>query len=122
MRCDRDGDGDGDRDRDRERGESFRETRAGAGCPSPRSPRRTSSSKRPLASATRGWRSLAAVMRDGLRRLGRQRPFCHIPPPSEIDWGLFLAAFAGSEGKTLSHITGRKGGQNMATEVRRFGM
>ena len=31
---------------------------------------------------------------------------CHILPPSEIDWGLFWAVFAGSEGKHLFHIIG----------------
>ena len=31
---------------------------------------------------------------------------CHILPPSEIDWGLFLADFAGSEGKSLFHRIG----------------
>ena len=34
---------------------------------------------------------------------------CHILPPSEIDWGLFLAVFTGSEGKHLFHRIGRKG-------------
>ena len=31
---------------------------------------------------------------------------CHILPPFEIDWGLFSAVFAGSEGKSLIHRIG----------------
>ena len=31
---------------------------------------------------------------------------CHILPPSEIDWRLFLAVFTGSEGKHLFHRIG----------------
>ena len=31
---------------------------------------------------------------------------CHILPPSEIDWGLFLAVFTGLEGKHLFHRIG----------------
>ena len=31
---------------------------------------------------------------------------CHILPPSEIDWGLCLAVFAGSEGTYLFHRSG----------------
>ena len=34
---------------------------------------------------------------------------CHILPPSEIDVGLCLAAFAGSGGKYLFHRIGKKG-------------
>ena len=34
---------------------------------------------------------------------------CHVLPPSEIDGGLFLAVFTGSEGKKLFHRIGRKG-------------
>ena len=34
---------------------------------------------------------------------------CHIIPLSEIDVGLFWAAFAGLEGKYLFHRIGRKG-------------
>ena len=38
----------------------------------------------------------------------------HILPHSEINFGLCLAVFAGSEGKYLFHRIGRKG-RNMAT-------
>ena len=43
----------------------------------------------------------------GLRKAGTQLAHtCHILPPSEIDRGLFLAVFAGSEGRYLFHRIG----------------
>ena len=40
---------------------------------------------------------------------GRYSHTCHNLPPSEIDLGLCLAVFAGSEGRYLFHRIGRKG-------------
>ena len=37
---------------------------------------------------------------------GSKQPPCHILPPSEIGWGLFLYVFTGSEGKHLFHRIG----------------
>ena len=36
----------------------------------------------------------------------REDHTCHILPPSELDWGLFLAVFTGLEGKHLFHRIG----------------
>ena len=49
---------------------------------------------------------MAAAAQIGEGRLACPDHTCHILPPSEIDLGLCLAVFAGSEGRYLFHRIG----------------